>query len=63
MILFKKQHNKYAISRLAKNHILHFGTYGLKTLHFLRLSESQLLSLIWFLQKKVRKLKKEKTKL
>lgn len=58
MKLLKKQHNVYSYIILNKNHVLYFGSYGLKTLQFVRLSQSQFYSILWFLQKKLKKIEK-----
>lgn len=58
MKLLKKQHNSYSYTMLNKNHLLYFGTYGIKTLQFVRLSNSQFQTIFWVLQKKLKKIEK-----
>nr|WQF69671.1 ribosomal protein L16 [Ceramothamnion sp.] len=62
MILNIKSHKNYSYFNIQKNHVLQFGSYGFKTLNFLRLSQSQLNSLVWLIKLKIKKLTKKNVK-
>lgn len=49
-----KQHNKFPTNTLGKQHLLSFGSFGLKTLTPTRLSESQFQAIFWLLNQKVK---------
>nr|YP_009138189.1 ribosomal protein L16 [Gracilaria vermiculophylla]AHZ58216.1 ribosomal protein L16 [Gracilaria vermiculophylla]AHZ58241.1 ribosomal protein L16 [Gracilaria vermiculophylla]AXI97794.1 ribosomal protein L16 [Gracilaria vermiculophylla]WDZ68092.1 ribosomal protein L16 [Gracilaria vermiculophylla] len=56
----KKTHNKYSLKLKQSNHVLHCGRFGIKSLSFSRLTETQLNALQWSILKKLKKLSSNK---
>nr|YP_009511817.1 ribosomal protein L16 [Gracilaria ferox]AXI97694.1 ribosomal protein L16 [Gracilaria ferox]UAD89645.1 ribosomal protein L16 [Gracilaria ferox] len=54
MIKDKKTHNKYLLKLNQSNHILKYGRFGIKSLSFSRLTETQLNALKWIILKKLK---------
>nr|YP_010199512.1 ribosomal protein L16 [Gracilaria baiana]UAD89370.1 ribosomal protein L16 [Gracilaria baiana] len=54
MLRKKKTHNKYSLKLKQSNHILKYGRFGIKSLTFSRLTESQLNALRWIILKKLK---------
>ena len=52
--LNKKRHNKYKLNLNNKNHVLRFGTFGIKSLGYGLFTESKLELLNRFLNKQVK---------
>nr|YP_010199787.1 ribosomal protein L16 [Gracilaria ornata]UAD89745.1 ribosomal protein L16 [Gracilaria ornata] len=50
----KKTHNNYSLKLKQSNHILKYGSFGIKSLSFSRLTESQLNALKWIILKKLK---------
>nr|YP_010199812.1 ribosomal protein L16 [Gracilaria tikvahiae]UAD89820.1 ribosomal protein L16 [Gracilaria tikvahiae] len=54
MLKEKKTHNKYSLKLKQSNHILKYGSFGIKSLSFNRLTKNQLNALKWIILKKLK---------
>nr|YP_010199687.1 ribosomal protein L16 [Gracilaria domingensis]UAD89595.1 ribosomal protein L16 [Gracilaria domingensis] len=54
MLKKKKTHNKYSLKLKQSNHILKYGRFGIKSLAFSRITESQLNALRWIILKRLK---------
>lgn len=59
----KKTHNIYKQNYINNKQLLIKGTYGIKSLGYMNISQTQLTKLIWLLKKKIKEYTKLKTKI
>lgn len=50
----EKKHTKYSLKKITSNYLLQFGIFGLKIKTFQRLTKNDLITIEWFLKKKIK---------